>query len=94
MAHKSGESGRKTPLEPTVGLEPTTCALRVRRSTAELCRLPSKHYTRIYPQQRQLPQPALGVPISSSVWNDEPHPQPCTAFGLSILKPPPNMSST
>ncbi len=26
-------------LEPTVGLEPTTCALRVRRSTAELCRL-------------------------------------------------------
>jgi hypothetical protein len=32
-------------LEPTVGLEPTACALRVRRSTAELRRLPSFYYT-------------------------------------------------
>jgi hypothetical protein len=32
-------------LEPTVGLEPTACALRVRRSTAELRRLLSSYYT-------------------------------------------------
>jgi hypothetical protein len=47
-----------------------------------------------YPQQQQPPQPAPGIPISSSVWNDEPHPQIRTALGLSILKPPPNTSST
>ena len=32
-------------LEPTVGLEPTACALRVRRSTAELRRLLPSYYT-------------------------------------------------
>jgi hypothetical protein len=38
MAAVSPDSSGRTKLEPAVGIEPTTCALRVRRSTIELRR--------------------------------------------------------
>src|SRR5687768_10370060 len=45
------------------------------------------------PQPPRLPVSSPSMP-SSSVENEEPQPQDLVAFGLSILKPPPSVSST